>query len=159
MAEGPEHQGEEADRSDVGRGFGDGGDGPVVARLSQFRNALGLVVFNQRPQNIHEGGKRMTFVLTNLVGSPHPWGDCVRTNKSLAFNLSIGRRATCLRLAPAINHKLSTSFLGSGVAKEIVEDSTNQRYLLGGCFPDESNIHMTVVVSHDIAHAAHLSER
>lgn len=46
----------------------------------------------------------------------------------------------------------------SGAAKEIVEESTNQRYLLGGCFPDESNIDVTVVVSHDIAHAAHLSE-
>ncbi|MEY4300163.1 MAG: hypothetical protein RIR25_1399, partial [Verrucomicrobiota bacterium] len=45
VAEGPEHQGEEGDRGDVGRGFGDGGDGPALARLSQFRNALGLVVF------------------------------------------------------------------------------------------------------------------
>jgi hypothetical protein len=26
-AEGPEHQGEQADRGDVGRGLGDGGDG------------------------------------------------------------------------------------------------------------------------------------
>jgi hypothetical protein len=31
VAEGPEHQGEQAERGDVGRGFGDGGDGEGAA--------------------------------------------------------------------------------------------------------------------------------
>ena len=33
VAEGPEHQGEQADRGDVGRGFGDGGDGEGARAL------------------------------------------------------------------------------------------------------------------------------
>ena len=35
VAEGPEHQGEQAERGDVGRGFGDGGDGEGAACVAQ----------------------------------------------------------------------------------------------------------------------------
>ena len=41
VAQGPEHQGEQADRGGVGRGFGDGGDGegaavPVWSAVGRF---------------------------------------------------------------------------------------------------------------------------
>ena len=42
MAEGPEHQGEQADRGDVGRGLGDGGGGvDAVADLLEAEEAAG----------------------------------------------------------------------------------------------------------------------
>jgi hypothetical protein len=42
--------------------------------------------------------------------------------------------------------------------KELVQDAAYIRDVIGRCFPHQSNIHMTIVMSHDVAHSAHLPE-